>query len=243
MKFNSIDFDKLTNTELINLSLKYNLIDKTKKYNRQDLLKLLKSFIIDRLNKKQQQQQQQLPPDTKSFSIDNDKDYKRRNSLSGNLQSNQSKSGPPKVNVHKRRLSQPTTIAEKTNAVKTHEMNTIQQNSVNQVQKEIKSLDPRYDMIGIYPSVNRLVCIGDLHGDLAVTLKVLKLGELIPQNSSIKDINNIHWCGNDSWVIQLGDQIDRCRPDTWADNNCINPNDEVIEDEGNNMEIIKLFLR
>jgi len=241
MIFNGIDFDKLTNSEIINLCLKYNLIDKTKQYNRQDLLKLLKSFIIDRLNKKQQQQQQ--PPDTKSFSIDNDKDYKRRNSVSGNLQSNQSKSGPPKVNVHKRRLSQPTTIAEKTNAVKTHEMNTIQQNSVNQVKKEIKSLDPRYDMIGIYPPVNRLVCIGDLHGDLTVTLKVLKLGELIPQNSSINDINNIHWCGNDSWVIQLGDQIDRCRPDEWADNNCVKENEVVLEDEGSNMEIIKLFLR
>jgi hypothetical protein len=238
MKFNGIDFDKLSNTELVNLCLKYNLVDKSKQYNRQNLLDLLKSFIIDRLNKKKQQSS-----NIKSFSIDNDKDYKRRNSFSGNLQSNQTKSGPPKVNVHKRRLSQPTTTIEKTNAVKTHEMNTIQQNSVNKVQKEIKSLDPRYDKIGIYPPVNRLVCIGDLHGDLSVTLKVLKLAEVIPQNSSIKDINNIHWSGGDSWVIQLGDQIDRCRPDNWADNNCIEDFDDVIEDEGSNMAIIKLFLR
>jgi hypothetical protein len=238
MIFNGIDFDKLSNNELINLCLKYNLIDKSKQYNRQDLLNLLKSFIIDRLNKKKQQSSS-----IKSFSIDNDKDYKRRNSFSGNLQSNQSKSGPPKVNVHKRRLSQPTTVIEKTNAVKTHEMNTIQQESVNKVKKEIKSLDPRYDQIGIYPPVDRLVCIGDLHGDLAVTLKVLKLAEVIPQNSSLKDINNIHWSGGDSWVIQLGDQIDRCRPDDWADNNCIKDFDDVIEDEGSNMAIIKLFLR
>jgi len=238
MIFNGIDFDKLSNTELINLCLKYNLIDKSKQYNRQDLLKLLKSFIIDRLNKKKQQ-----TTSVKSFSIDNDKDYKRRNSFSGNIQSNQTKSGPPKVNVHKRRLSQPTTSAEKTNAVKTHEMNTIQQESVNKVKKEITSLDPRYDQIGIYPPVNRLVCIGDLHGDMKVTLKVLKLAEVIPQDSLITNINNIHWCGGDSWVIQLGDQIDRCRPDGWADNNCIEDFNDVIEDEGSNMAIIKLFLR
>ena len=102
--FNGV-FYKLSNNELINLCLKYNLIDKSKQYNRQDLLNLLKSFILDKLNKKKQQSS-----GIKSFSIDNDKDYKRRNSFSGNLQSNQSKSGPPKVNVHKRRLSQPTTL-------------------------------------------------------------------------------------------------------------------------------------
>ena len=43
------------------------------------------------------------------------------------------RNGPPKVNVHKRRLSQPTTLSEKTNAIKTHEMNNIQQKSVNNV--------------------------------------------------------------------------------------------------------------
>ena len=34
MIFNGIDFDKLSNTELINLCLKYNLIDKSKKYKK-----------------------------------------------------------------------------------------------------------------------------------------------------------------------------------------------------------------
>ena len=49
--------------------------------------------------------------------------------------------------------------------------------------------------------------------------------------NKITDINNIHWCGGDSWVIQLGDQIDRCRPDTWADNNCIENFNDVIDIE------------
>ena len=42
MKFNGIDFDKMTNTELIELCLKYKLIDRSKQYNRQDLLNLIK---------------------------------------------------------------------------------------------------------------------------------------------------------------------------------------------------------
>ena len=237
MKFNGIDFDKMTNTELIELCLKYKLIDRSKQYNRQDLLNLIKSFIIDRLNRKKQNSN-----NVKSFSIDSDKEYKRRNSVSGNLQNINNRNGPPKVNVHKRRLSQPTTLSEKSNAIKTHEMNNIQQQSINKVKNEIKSLDPRYDSIGMYPPVKRLVCIGDLHGDLAVSLKVLKLAEVIPQNSNINNLNSVHWCGKDTWIVQLGDQIDRCRPDDW-EKNCIKDFNEVIEDEGSNMAIIKLFLR
>ena len=45
MIFNGIDFDKLSNTELINVCLKYNLIDKSKQYNRQDLLNLLRFLL------------------------------------------------------------------------------------------------------------------------------------------------------------------------------------------------------
>ena len=164
MKLNGIDFNKFNNGELINLCLKYNLIDRSKQYNRRDLLNLIKSFLMERLNRKQQQGN-----NVKSFSIDSDQNYKRRNSTSGNIQNTNNRTGPPKVNVHKRRLSEPTTNLEKTNAVKTHEMNNIQQQAVNNVKKEIKSLDPRYDMIGIYPEVKRLVCIGDLHMQITYT--------------------------------------------------------------------------
>ena len=96
----------------------------------------------------------------------------------------------------------------------------------------------------MYPAVKRLVAIGDLHGDLRVTIKALKLAAVIPQTSSHdpKQLQNIHWCGGTTWVIQLGDQIDRCRPDDW-EMNCIKDYDDVYEDEGSNMDIIKLLLR
>ena len=235
MKLNGVDFDKFSNQELVQLCLKYNLVDKTKKYTRPDLLNLIKTFLINRLNKKNEQNND---PNIKAVTVNK----QRRNSTSGNIQSNNTRNGPPKVNIHKRRLSEPTTNFEKGNAVKTQEMNRIQQQSVNNVKNEIKSLDPKYDRIGIYPPVKKLICIGDIHGDLAVAIKVLKLAEVIPQNSRINDINNIHWSGGDSWVVQLGDQIDRCRPDEW-EKNCVKDFDEVVDDEGSNMAIIKLFLR
>ena len=94
----------------------------------------------------------------------------------------------------------------------------------------------------MYPAVKKLIAIGDVHGDLRVTLIALKLAEVIPQHSTEKDLHNVHWCGGSTWIIQLGDQIDRCRPDE-LEKNCIKDFSDVHQDEGNNMKIIKLFLR
>ena len=113
-------------------------------------------------------------------------------------------------------MSQPTTKIEKVGSVETHNRKCYKTNIyARTLQKEVKKLNPQYDIIGMYPAVERLVAIGDLHGDLRVTLSVLKLAEVIPQSSTPQNVENIHWTGGKTWVVQLGDQIDRCRPDDW----------------------------
>ena len=232
MKLNDIDFDKLSDREIIGICLKYKLIefDDIQKYKRSELLKIIKIWLHKKLKNYGNKS------GVKSVSV-------RRMSVSGNMQKNiiKSNNSPPKVQ-RERRMSQPTTKIEKKDAVETHERNVIKQTYTAEHKDEIKKMNPQYDIIGMYPPVKRLVAIGDLHGDLRVTLQALKLAEVIPQTSDTNNVDNIRWSGGDTWVVQLGDQIDRCRPDDW-EKNCIKDYKDVVEDEGSNMIIIKLLLR
>ncbi len=96
----------------------------------------------------------------------------------------------------------------------------------------------------IFPKVNKLVAIGDIHGDLSVAIKALKLGGVIPMNidDNLKDISKINWSGGNTYVVQLGDQIDRVRPETYFNNLCVEENN-IVEDEGSDLKIIYLFER
>ena len=94
-----------------------------------------------------------------------------------------------------------------------------------------------------YPKVPKLIAIGDLHGDLSVAIKSLKLANVIslaiPNN--ITNIDNIEWTGGDIVVVQIGDQIDRVRPSNWENNLCSNDDSELCKDEGSDLKIFKLF--
>ena len=92
-----------------------------------------------------------------------------------------------------------------------------------------------------YPKVKcKLVAIGDLHGDYNVTVKSLKLAGVIPMNTSLKeDIEDIEWIGGNTIVVQLGDQIDRCRPTEWYKDCCAD--NDTYQDEGSNLKIINLM--
>jgi hypothetical protein len=57
----------------------------------------------------------------------------------------------------------------------------------------------------------------------------LKLAEVID--------GKFNWIGGDSVVVQIGDQIDRCRP---YEHSCLNPN-ETPNDEHSDIHILKLF--
>lgn len=56
------------------------------------------------------------------------------------------------------------------------------------------------------PATKRIIAIGDIHGDLNLAIKSFKLAKLID--------DNLNWIAvpPDTIVVQVGDQIDSCRP-------------------------------
>lgn len=57
---------------------------------------------------------------------------------------------------------------------------------------------------GIFPAVKRIVAIGDLHGDWLQTIRSLQLAKVIKLHKT-----RWVWCGGTTYVVQLGDQVDR----------------------------------
>lgn len=58
----------------------------------------------------------------------------------------------------------------------------------------------------ILPAVKRIIAIGDIHGDLNLAIKSFRLANLID--------NDLNWIADppNTIVVQVGDQIDSCRP-------------------------------
>jgi len=83
----------------------------------------------------------------------------------------------------------------------------------------------------ILPAAKRIIVIGDLHGDLKITLKCLKIANIINDSCDwIAEPNTV--------VVQIGDQIDSCRPIN-GEKNC---NDILIDnDSGDDILILNLF--
>ncbi len=74
--------------------------------------------------------------------------------------------------------------------------------------------------------VKRIIAIGDLHGDYDLMIKLLRLGKVIDENNN--------WIGKDTVVVQVGDQIDRCRPMPGE----LCTNDITYQDENSDLRII-----
>jgi hypothetical protein len=75
----------------------------------------------------------------------------------------------------------------------------------------------------------RIIVIGDLHGDFQKTIEILKVAKLIDHQNN--------WIGGDTVVVQLGDQIDRCRLDRGV---CTNLG-ATLNDEASDMKILYLM--
>lgn len=83
----------------------------------------------------------------------------------------------------------------------------------------------------ILPAVKRIIVIGDIHGDWDMTMKVLRVAKLID--------NNGNWIGGETVVVQVGDQVDRCR---YTGIPC-NKKDATNPDEGNDWKILQYFTK
>ena len=59
----------------------------------------------------------------------------------------------------------------------------------------------KYYQKGIYPPVEKIYALGDIHGDLNAFITSLRKAGLID--------NNFNWCGGKSHVVQVGDILDR----------------------------------
>jgi hypothetical protein len=59
----------------------------------------------------------------------------------------------------------------------------------------------KYYQQGIYPSVEKIYAIGDIHGDFNAFILCLRKANLID--------TNFHWCGGKAHVVQVGDILDR----------------------------------
>ena len=73
---------------------------------------------------------------------------------------------------------------------------------------------------------NKIIAIGDIHGDFQIFIKVLQMCKLINKN--------LEWIGGDTYLIQLGDTLDGKRPETAIDSSFLEESGEI--------EIIRLIL-
>lgn len=97
-------------------------------------------------------------------------------------------------------------------------------------EKEFKKDCPNYNYLPtVIESAGRIIAIGDLHGDYKLTLDVLKLAKVID--------NNLNWTGGDTIVVQVGDQVDRCRPYRYK----CNDSRATHNDEASDIKILKLM--
>jgi hypothetical protein len=114
--------------------------------------------------------------------------------------------------------------------IKDTEKNIEDNYNFNQVWK-LKCSNYENEQSYVLPPVNRIIVIGDLHGDLDITLRSLKIANLID--------NNNNWIGGDTVVVQNGDQVDRCRYNGIPCSNKL----ATSNDEENDITILELFTK
>lgn len=79
----------------------------------------------------------------------------------------------------------------------------------------------------VYSDVKRIIALGDIHGDLKLAKKLLQIAKVIDDNNN--------WIGKDTFVVQIGDQIDSHRPQK--------NNIEKKKDYADDINVLKFFTK
>lgn len=88
----------------------------------------------------------------------------------------------------------------------------------------------------ILPAQDRIVVFGDIHGDLSLAIDMLTQSGVATYDGN--NNNDIKWIGGTTYVVQVGDQIDRCRPSDGMQ--CSHPR-ATYNDEDNDIKIMEMF--
>lgn len=84
----------------------------------------------------------------------------------------------------------------------------------------------------ILPEVETIIAMGDIHGDYDLCVKLFEIAGLIDKNQN--------WIGGKTHVVQVGDQIDRCRP---FDGVACHQDNVTMNDEASDIKILKFFTK
>ena len=222
MQINNIDLKKLSLEDLTFLIRKYKIGDyNNPPNNKDDAYKVVKKYVLRKVKQYKT---------SKGVRV-------RKLSAPVNIASSRTGSGPRAPHFRDRRMSTPGTSGE------------VQQSIVDGQQQQHKvSSNPtvppgdllKYGQLGMFPKCGKLVAIGDLHGDLQITISALKLSGVIDQSITPQNALTAKWIGGDTVIVQLGDQMDRARPNDWK-NDCLENYDDVYEDEGSSLIILRLL--
>ena len=114
----------------------------------------------------------------------------------------------------------------------------------------------------VYEPVEKIISYGDIHGDYKMAIKLLLISGVAEIISETKDANydcdyhdaklvyhkdkeirsdityKLEWIGGKTHVVQVGDQVDRCR--NYGGMSCELP-ETTLDDEHSDIKILKLF--
>jgi hypothetical protein len=103
---------------------------------------------------------------------------------------------------------------------KTRSQSFIQQKGNPDIYDLIKKIQCPSEQLNIFPMKDRIVAIGDIHGDFESLIFLLYAAKLIN--------NELKWIGNDTFVVQTGDIFDDSRPHFPDEYKPHEPYDELL---------------